>query len=234
MNIIDFLIIFMIGLYFVSGMYKGFVWSASTLGVSIVACLLAFLLMGTVSNSIIRNEKLYNSMLSYTEGSEAIYDVELVKSDIKSLSNSEIDEVMSRSNLAYPLKERVYENIMTEAFKAEGITTLGDYFNESIVRVIINIVAFIIVYLAVRVLFTFLICWLDYAFIFPQLRKVDFIIGGAVGLARSIIGLCVIFMLMPIILTVLPFDAIEQLVSSSAIASFFYQSNILLKLIPGV
>ena len=43
MNIIDFLIIFMIGLYFVSGMYKGFVWSASTLGVSIVACLLAFL-----------------------------------------------------------------------------------------------------------------------------------------------------------------------------------------------
>ena len=79
-----------------------------------------------------------------------------------------------------------------------------------------------------------MICWLDYAFIFPQLRKVDFIIGGAVGLARSIIGLCVIFMLMPIILTVLPFDAIEQLVSSSAIASFFYQSNILLKLIPGV
>ena len=203
MNIIDFLIIFMIGLYFVSGMYKGFVWSASTLGVSIVACLLA-------------------------------YDVELVKSDIKSLSNSEIDEVMSRSNLAYPLKERVYENIMTEAFKAEGITTLGDYFNESIVRVIINIVAFIVVYLAVRVLFTFVICWLDYAFIFPQLRKVDFIIGGAVGLARSIIGICVIFMLMPIILTVLPFDAIEQLISSSAIASFFYQSNILLKLIPGV
>ena len=84
MNIIDFLIIFMIGLYFVSGMYKGFVWSASTLGVSIVACLLAFLLMGTVSNSIIKNEKLYNSMLSYTEGSEAIYDVELVKSDIRS------------------------------------------------------------------------------------------------------------------------------------------------------
>ena len=64
MNIIDFLIIFMIGLYFVSGMYKGFVWSASTFGVSIVACLLAFLLMGTVSNSIIKNEKLYNSMLS--------------------------------------------------------------------------------------------------------------------------------------------------------------------------
>ena len=74
----------------------------------------------------------------------------------------------------------------------------------------------------------------DLGAIFPQLRKVDFIIGGAVGLARSIIGICVIFMLMPIILTVLPFDAIEQLVSSSAIASFFYQSNILLKLIPGV
>lgn len=46
MNIIDFLIIFMIGLYFVSGMYKGFVWSASTLGVSIVACLLAFFAHG--------------------------------------------------------------------------------------------------------------------------------------------------------------------------------------------
>ena len=44
----------------------------------------------------------------------------------------------------------------------------------------------------------------------------------------------IFFMLCPIILTVLPFDVVEELVEDSALASFFYRSNFLLGLIPGV
>ena len=232
-GLLDLAIIAIIALFFLSGLYKGFLWNVATLIVSIVALLAAYLLMGPVSKGIIKNSVIYDAMLNYTEGSEAIYDVDLVKVDINSLSNDEIDVVMERSNLPFPLKDRVYENIMNETFKDRGITTLGDYFNESIVCCFVNIVAFLAVYFVLRIVLTVLICWLDYSFKFPRLRIGDSIVGGFIGLLRGVLDIFVVFMVVPIVLTVLPFDAIEEMISSSAIASFLHGSNFLLKLIPG-
>ena len=226
MGILGLAIIAIIGLFFLAGLYKGFIWNLATLGVSIIALLAAYLLMGPVSQAFVKDKGLYNAMLSYTEGSEAIYDVELVDRDIASLSNEEIDEVINRANLPFPLDERVRENIMNEAFKSSGITTLGDYFNESII-------SFILVYLILRVVLTFVVSWLDYSLKFPCLRIFDGPVGGAIGIVRGFIDISVLFMLVPIVLTVLPFDVIEELISKSAIASFLHRSNIFFKLIPG-
>ncbi len=233
MGILGLAIIAIIGLFFLAGLYKGFIWNLATLGVSIIALLAAYLLMGPVSQAFVKDKGLYNAMLSYTEGSEAIYDVELVDRDIASLSNEEIDEVINRANLPFPLDERVRENIMNEAFKSSGITTLGDYFNESLVLSVINIISFILVYLILRVVLTFVVSWLDYSLKFPCLRIFDGPVGGAIGIVRGFIDISVLFMLVPIVLTVLPFDVIEELISKSAIASFLHKSNIFFKLIPG-
>lgn len=234
MGIIGLAILAIIGLFFLSGIYKGFLWNLAALGVSIIALVAAYLLMGPVSKAFVKNETLYNAMLSYTEGAEAIYDTELTSRDIESLSNSEIDEVMERANLPFPLGDRVYENIMDEAFKDRGITTLGDYFNESIVHCVINIISFMLIYAVLRLALTFLVSWLDYSFKFKRLRIADGVVGGIVGLIRGFLDVSVIFMIVPIVLMVLPFDAIEEMISKSAIASFMHSSNIFLKLIPGI
>ena len=233
MGIIDIAIIAVIALFFLSGLHKGFIWNLCVLGGTIISLVLAYLLMGTVSRAVIKNETIYNAMLSYTEGAEKIYDVDLAKEDITSLTNDQIDEIMERSNLPFPLRERVYDNIMDEAFKDSGITTLGDYFNESMVLSIVNIVSFLAVYLVFRILFTFLVFWIDYSFKFPRQRIGDAIVGGAIGLVRGVLDVSAVFMLVPIVLTVLPFDVIEEMINSSAMASFLHGSNIFLKLIPG-
>lgn len=233
MGILGLAVIGIIGIFLLAGIYKGFLWNLATLGAMIVSLMLAALFMGGVSRAIVKNETLYSAMLSYTEGAEAIYDVELVDREITSLSNSEIDEIMERSNLHFPLRDRVYANIMSEALKDRGATTLGEYFNESIVLVIINILSFLIVYFVSRVVLTFLISWLDYSFKFPRLRRLDPVAGAAVGVVRGIIDLTIIFMISPIVLTILPFDQIEELFAASKVATYFHRSNILLKLIPG-
>jgi Colicin V production protein. len=233
MGILGLAIIAIIGLFFLAGLYKGFIWNLAALGVSVIALLAAYLLMGTVSKAFVKDKGLYNAMLSYTEGSEAIYDVELVDRDIDSLSNDEIDEVIKRANLPFPLGERVRENIMNEEFKSSGITTLGEYFNESLVLSVINIISFILIYLILRVVLTFVVSWVDYSFKFPCLRILDGPVGGAIGIVRGFVDISVIFMLVPIVLTVLPFDGIADMIENSAIASFLHNSNIFLKLIPG-
>lgn len=228
------IIIFIVALYFLSGMYKGLIWNLSVLASSLVACVLALLLMFPVAALFRNNDTIYNSMLSYTEGAENIYDVELRKVNISELSNEQLDDVMNKSNLVYPFRDRVYKNIINERFKDIGINTLGDYFNESMVRVIINIMSFLIIYLILRIIFTYVMCWLDYTFKFPILMKYDWMAGAAIGLIRGILGIAVIFTLVPIVLTVLNFDAVREMVETNAIASFFHNKNLILMIIPGV
>ena len=50
---------------------------------------------------------------------------------------------------------------------------------------------------------------------------------------RGVIDVTVIFMIVPIVLVILPFDAIEELITASKIANFLHRSNMFLKLIPG-
>ena len=234
MGLIGIAIIAMIAIYILSGVYKGFVWSASVLVSSLLACVFAMLLTGPVSEAIVSNQTIYEAMLSYTEGAEYVKDVEYAKMDVSKLSNTEIEEIMNKTDLPYPMNERVHENILSEAFKEQGITTLGDYFNQSMVMVMVNIMAFLIVYLLLRLIFTFALCWLDYSVNFLILRRFDWLVGGCVGILRGLLGVTVIMLTVPILLTVLPFDAVKETIEKSSAASFFYTSNLLLKLIPGV
>ncbi len=228
------IIIFIIALYFLSGMYKGLIWNLSVLASSLVSCILAFLLMFPVAALFRNNKAIYNSMLSYTEGAESIYDVELRKVNISELTDEELDVVMNKSNLVFPFRDRVYKNIINERFKDIGISTLGDYFNESMVRVMINIISFLMIYLILRIVLTYIMNWLDYSFKFFVLKKYDWIAGAAIGLIRGILGIAVIFTIMPIVLTVLNFDAVREMVETNALASFFHNKNLILMIIPGI
>lgn len=236
MEIVNLAIIAVFAIFVLAGVYKGFLWNLAALGATIVSLLIALIFMRSMAKLIVANQSFYSAMLSYTEGKEDIYDVDLVNRDITTLTNAEIDEIMERSNLPFPFMQRVHDNILSEALKDRGITTLGDYFNESKVIVFINIISFIIIYMISRILLTVLISWLDYSVRFPKLRipLTDQIAGGAVGFIRGLIDVSVIFMITPVVLTVLPFDQIQDMITNSTLASFLYNSNLLLRLIPGV
>ena len=236
MGIVNLAIIAVIAVFVLAGVYKGFLWNLAALGATIVSLLIALIFMRPMSKLIVSNQSLYSSMLSYTEGREDIYDVDLVNREITSLTNAEIDEIMERSNLPFPFMQRVHDNILSEALKDRGIITLGDYFNESKVMVFINIISFILIYIISRIILTVLISWVDYSIKFPKLRipLTDQTAGGAVGFIRGLIDVSVVFMITPVVLTVLPFDQIQDMLTSSTLASFLYNSNLLLRLIPGV
>ena len=228
------LVIFLcLALYVCSGLYKGFIWNFAVLSSSLISCVLAFALMIPLANLIRSNESIDDAMLSYTEGAEHIYDVELRKLTVDEITAEQLDDIMEKTDLVFPFGQRVRKNIELKRFENEGITTLGEYFNESMVRVIINIISFLLIYLVCRVISTFLICWYDYTFKFKKLRKFDWLVGGGIGLLRGILGLSIIFMLIPIVLTVLDFDVIREMFEENIFASFFHKSNLLLRLIPG-
>ncbi len=234
MNLLDIALLAILALFVFSGVHKGFLYTAISVACMLLCMMLAFVIMPLVSVRVTSNEKIFTGMLYYTEGSEYIYDVELSKTAITQIDRDDLEEVYNRSDVAYPMDIRIRENIEDAAFEDEDIVTLGDYFNETMVLVTINILVFLALYAVLRAVSAFMLGWRNYAKKLKKLKKLDIPAAIGTGLIRGTLAMFLLFMLCPIVLTVLPFDVVEELVERSTLASFFYQSNFLLGLIPGI
>ena len=150
---------------------------------------------------------------------------------IRTYSGLAINDIIASSNLPFPMGREIAKNIAREAFADQGIVTLGDYFNQTIVGVFINILMFLVCFLIIRTILSLVINGADYADPFPMLKSHDGIFGGALGLLRGMLALLLVFMLVPIVLTMLgQFDLITNMVDDSAMARVFYKLNLLISI----
>ena len=212
MNIIDAVSICILVLFVLFGIYKGFISTLLNIGAYFVSVVLGFLLKPLGASAIKHSDRIFNMMLYYTEGSEFIANPEYVRMDISSLSTAEINDIIASSNLPFPMGREIAKNIAREAFADQGIVTLGDYFNQTIVGVFINILMFLVCFLIIRTILSLVINGADYADPFPMLKSHDGIFGGALGLLRGMLALLLVFMLVPIVLTMLgQFDLITNM-----------------------
>ena len=235
MNLIDIAVIGVLALFILHGIYKGFLPTLLSIGAYILAWLAAIVLLPVGSNSIRGSEKLFNTMLYYTEGSEYVNDVELARKSIDEISTDTLNAVFAKADLPYPMVKNIADNIARESFAENGITTLGDYFNQTIVIVFINILVFIAMFAIIRIILAFIINGVDYAWTLPKLRVADRAIAGGIGLIRGILAVFLLFMLLPIVLIVLQgkFAFLTDMVNDSMMAKFFYRTNFLLSMMPG-
>lgn len=235
MNLIDIAVIGVLALFILHGIYKGFLPTLLSIGAYILAWLAAIVLLPVGSNSIRGSEKLFNTMLYYTEGSEYVNDVELARKSIDEISTDTLNAVFAKADLPYPMAKNIADNIARESFAENGITTLGDYFNQTIVIVFINILVFITMFAIIRIILAFIINGVDYAWTLPKLRVADRAIAGGIGLIRGILAVFLLFMLLPIVLIVLQgkFAFLTDMVNDSMMAKFFYRTNFLLSMMPG-
>lgn len=235
MNLLDLAALLIFAMFIFAGLYRGFLYNVLSIGAFMVSWLVGLAFMGLGSAAVKGSESLYGMMLYYAEGSEYVKDAELARTTISSLSADQLKSIIDGAGLPYPMGKAVTHNIAVEAFANQNITTLGDYFNQTIVSVFINILVFLAIFLIVRGILAFSINGVDYARVLPQLRSGDALLGAGLGLVRGILALFVIFMLLPIVLTILGgFDVVSQLVDNSLLSSFFYRSNFLLSMMPGV
>ena len=235
MNLIDIAVIGVLALFILHGIYKGFLPTLLSIGAYILAWLAAIVLLPVDSNSIRGSEKIFNTMIYYTEGSEYVNDVELARKSIDEISTDTLNAVFAKADLPYPMAKNIADNIARESFAENGITTLGDYFNQTIVIVFINILVFIAMFAIIRIILAFIINGVDYAWTLPKLRVADRAIAGGIGLIRGILAVFLLFMLLPIVLIVLQgkFAFLTDMVNDSMMAKFFYRTNFLLSMMPG-
>ena len=233
MNFIDIAILLVLGITILGGLYRGFVSTVYNIGATIVSLVIGRVCIPIVSGLVKGSADLFNMLLYYTEGSEyvAVTDVELTRASIDSISSEQLHTVLQNADMPLPMDRCVIKNIASEAFRSSGVTTLGDYFNQTIVCVVINILALLAVFIIVRILLGFVVRGMEYGRGgFPVLTRADGVIGAGLGLIHGVLLLFVIFLLVPVALTVLP--KLYEFLSESFFGEFFYKANFLLALIP--
>lgn len=140
-----------------------------------------------------------------------------------------------------PLKDTIIK-FMTDKNVLQGFTDFmpgatrttfySDYFIQDIHTfvsiAIINLLSIIGIYLVVRLLLAFVEGYVKSAASLPGINEINRIGGGAVGLAKTVLILLLVFAAVIPIVNVLPWPAVKEAVQNSTLAGYFYSYNFIL------
>lgn len=234
MNLVNLLLIALIMIAVFEGIYRGFLHSALSLGALFLSTITSYIFYPVVSAAVKASPTLFNFLLYYTEGAEKIRNFEDASLLVSGISPEKLNTIVSNSSAAEPFKTLITQNVHAQAFASQGITTIGDYFNMTIVCAVLNILSFILVFLIARVLFSFVLGAINYTVQFPELKRYDKTIGALFGASRGVYICFLLVMVVPVMFLVVPVDKITEYFQSSSLGMFFFNNNFLLHLIRGI
>ena len=232
---VDLIILLILAIALLAGYYRGVVYSALSLGLSVLSFAMALLLCTTLSGLVQKRQSLYEMMLYYFEGYEYINEtsVELVHVSVAQISEKELAVVVKNANMPSPFDEAVTRNVKKQVYERRGIYALGDYFNQTIVDTVLNILSLLLLFLLIRLFFGFVLRLIDFgAAGLPRLRRFDVPLACGIGLLHGILLVFIVFMAAPLMLVVVP--KLAEYIDGSILGGFFYRGNLLLRMVPTV
>ncbi len=232
---VDLAILAILSLCVLAGYYRGTIYAAINVGLTVVSFFLALLLIPAASGIIKNSESLYHGLLYYFEGYEYVSttSVERVHDVVTVVDDGELDYLIENADMPIPMGDAVRKNVHRAAYADSGIFTLGDYFNQTIVDVVINILSLLILFGVIRLLLGLILRTVDFSMEgMPVLNRFDAAFSCGIGFVHGVMLVYVLFLLVPVALTVVP--RLVTLLDDSVLGGFFYRANPLLHLIPTI
>lgn len=234
MNAVDYVVLGLLGLSVLFGFYRGFVSTVLNSGGCLISLILSFILYPKAAELIQGNDELVRTLLHYTDASSRLGDLELSITNVATLTQSKIAEVVSKVQLPPPLDTLLQVNLEKQVYAASaGIDTVADYVSQTILTACINIICFLVCFAVIYIALALIVNLLKAIFRFPVLKQLDWLAGGIFGFLRGLVICYAVFALVPLVLTVVPVDMISQLFEESTLAPIFNNGNLILGIMNG-
>lgn len=232
MNIIDFIIIGIVALCVLFGFYRGFIQSVLNLGGSLLSLVGSFFLFPKIADAVGGNTDITRMISSYTDSSSLLGNLDLSSQAVSSLTDSRIAEIVQKAHLPAPVDTLLSHNLSQQVFSPLGnlATNVGDYVNQTILSVSINVLSFLVCFVGCFVALTILINMLRAVFRFPVLKQLDWLAGGLFGFCLGVVLCFIIFTTMPLLESVLPLPQFQEMIQQSSLAKVFENGNLLLSI----
>ncbi len=231
MNIVDYAVVAIIALSVLWGFYRGFIQSVLSMGAVILALVGSFLIYPQIANMIQNNQDLARSLIHYTDATSRLGDLEMSLAQVGTLTQSAISAIMQNIQLPSPINAILQHNLENQVFAQAGIHTVAEYVNQTIVAVSINILCFFLCFVVLFVVMSILINMLRCVFRFPLLKQLDWLAGGLFGALRGVVLCYAMFALVPLVMTVVPFEQFSELVEQSMLAKIFNNGDLIMSII---
>lgn len=232
MNIVDYIILGVLGISVLFGLYRGFVSSVLNVGGGLASFLGAFWAYPKLAEMIQANESLRMTLAHYLEPGAGL-DLALSNARISVLGASGVQQVLDKVQLPTPLDTILRVNLENGVFANLNISTVGEYVNQTILQASINILCFVACFLVMYFLVSCLFNMLRAVFRFPVLKQLDSVAGGVFGLLRGLLICLVVFTLVPLVQSMVPLDIIEDLLAESTLAPVFMNGNLITAIMNG-
>ena len=223
MNIIDILILVVLGVSVVFGMYRGFISGVLSVAALIGAAMLAFTFSGDLSAWLKGNETLVETLMYYTDAGSRISNLDLSLLSVSQINEGALAQILKSANLPAAFESAFISEIASE----NSGMTIAQLLSQTIVNVSISIISFLICFFVFFMAATFVIHLVQYVFELPVLRHLDALIGGVFGFVRGVLLLFILFALVPIVLAIAPVPMIEEMIAASRMAPMFDSQLIL-------
>ena len=233
MNIIDFIFLVILGVSMIYGVYRGFVHTLLSVACCLLSVLIAFA-FGPRLSAIVSNSKGVSSTLAtYTDAVARVGDYDLAAANVSQLSESLINQVLENVSLPQSIQNILRSNLSNQSFAGTGLSTVNDYVSNTVVAVAINILCFLACFALSYVVLSLLLSLIQHVFRLPLLRQLDWLAGGAFGLMRGALLLYALFLVVPLLSTIIPLDAFNELLSQSALSPIFQSDGLFARVISG-
>lgn len=234
MNVVDYVILGVLGVSVLFGIYRGFVSSVLGAGGTLISFALAFHFSPKLTAIVQGNVSLQETLGHYTDLSSRIGDLDLALTNVRELGAEKIGEIVAKVGLPGPLADLLQVNLAGQAYAgAAGVNTVQDYVTQTVLAACINIICFVVCFAVAFVLVALVVNLLKAVFKFPVLKQLDGLAGGAFGLLRGLVICFALFALVPLVQTMVPLEQISELIEQSALAPLFNNGNLIRAIMNG-
>lgn len=233
MNIIDIVILVILGVSMIYGVYRGFVHTLLSVACCLLSVLIAFAFGPRLSAIVSSSKGVSSTLATYTDAVARVGDYDLAAANVSQLSDSLVNQVLENVSLPQSIQNILRRNLSNQAFAGTGLSTVNDYVSNTVVAVAINILCFLACFALSYVVLSLLLSLIQHVFRLPLLRQLDWLAGGTFGLMRGALLLYALFLVVPLLSTIIPLDAFNELLSQSALSPIFQSDGLFARVISG-
>lgn len=232
MNPIDVIALVILAICVIFGLYRGFIQSVLNLGGGILALLGSFLLYPHAADLISKNVDVTRLISSFTDSQSLLGDLDLSSQAVSGIGPEAVTQIVEKANVPTPIDTILTHNLQNQVFKPLGglVTNVGDYVNQTIISVSINVLCFLLCFVLCFIAVTILINLVKTVFRFPVLKHLDALAGGVFGFLTGVLLCYVAFTVLPLLESVLPIEGFREAVDASILAKTFAHGNLILSI----
>jgi len=224
MNVIDIAIIVIMAASIIYGLYRGFLRTILSVACCLISLFVAISFGPRVATAAQNNQGIYNSLKNVTDAVTRIGDVSLADTPVEQLSDSSIRQVIDSVGLPASISSILENNIRGRVFSqsvSDAERTVNVYVEKTLIGIVLNILSFLLCFAVSYIILSIIISLIHHVFQLPILKQMDWLAGGIFGFARGWLILYIVFLIIPILSTVIPLDSFNETLAQSSLAHIF-------------